>query len=90
MNFWKNMKIRPFDEIMGTGELKFLAKYKLIIIGLVAGAIGGYLYYHFVGCTSGTCMITSRPLASTLYGAFMGALLFDMFRNSKSKSENKL
>jgi len=25
------------------------------IIGLVAGAIGGYIYYIKIGCTSGTC-----------------------------------
>lgn len=52
--------------------MKFIQKYKLTIIGTLVGAIGGYLYYHFVGCASGTCAITSKPLNSTLYGAFMG------------------
>jgi len=55
-------------------------KYALIIIGIIAGAIGGYLYYKFVGCTSGTCAITSKPINSTLYGAWMGGLLFSMFK----------
>ncbi|HNF49243.1 MAG TPA: DUF6132 family protein [Chitinophagales bacterium] len=55
-------------------------KYALIIIGIMAGAIGGYLYYKFVGCTSGTCAITSKPINSTLYGAWMGGLLFSMFK----------
>lgn len=60
--------------------MKFILQYKLAIAGLLVGAIGGYLYYHFVGCHSGTCPITSRPLNSTLYGAMMGGLLFSMFR----------
>jgi hypothetical protein len=59
--------------------MEFINKYKLTLIGIVVGAIGGYLYYHFVGCASGTCAITSKPLNSTLYGAMMGALLANTF-----------
>lgn len=62
----------------------YLRKHTLTIIGVFAGAIGGYLYYHFVGCSSGTCSITSKPVNSTLYGAMMGGLLFNIF-----KKENK-
>jgi len=62
----------------------FLKKYQLTVIGVILGAIGGYLYYHFVGCNSGTCAITSKPLNSTLYGALMGGLLLNIF-----KKENK-
>lgn len=61
-----------------------LKKYLLTIIGILIGALGGYAYYHFVGCTSGTCAITSKPLNSTLYGAVMGGLLFNLFeKNTK-------
>lgn len=59
--------------------MKYILKHRLAIAGIVAGAIGGYLYYYFVGCASGTCAITSRPLNSTLYGAMMGGLLLGMF-----------
>lgn len=62
----------------------FFKKYQLTFIGVILGAIGGYLYYHFVGCNSGTCAITSRPVNSTLYGALMGGLLLNIF-----KKENK-
>jgi LytS/YehU family sensor histidine kinase len=55
-------------------------------IGIVVGAIAGYLYYFYVGCTSGTCAITSKPLNSTLYGALMGGLVFNMFVKSPKKS----
>jgi hypothetical protein len=48
-------------------------------IGVVVGAIAGYLYYYYVGCASGSCAITSKPLNSTLYGAAMGGLVFNMF-----------
>lgn len=67
--------------------MNFILKHKLTIIGIIAGAIGGYLYYYFVGCASGTCAITSKPMNSTLYGAMMGGLLFKMFKNEKSKKE---
>jgi uncharacterized membrane protein YedE/YeeE len=55
-------------------------------IGVVVGAIAGYLYYYYVGCASGTCSITSKPLNSTLYGAAMGGLIFNMFIKSPKKS----
>lgn len=67
--------------------MNVISKYKLIIIGIVVGAIGGYLYYHFVGCANGTCAITSKPINSTLYGAMMGGLLFNMLKKEKSKTE---
>ena len=57
-----------------------LFKYRLIIVGGVAGAVGGYLYYHFIGCNSGTCAITSKPVNSTLYGALVGGLIFHVFK----------
>lgn len=67
--------------------MNVILKHKLTIIGIIAGAIGGYLYYHFIGCASGTCAITSKPLNSTLYGAMMGGLLLNMFQKAKSKTE---
>ncbi len=41
---------------------------------VLIGAILGYLYYHFIGCTSGSCAITSSPLSSTLFGGVLGFL----------------
>jgi hypothetical protein len=54
-------------------------------IGVVLGLIAGYAYYNYVGCVSGTCAITSKPLNSTLYGGLMGGLLFNVFVKSSKK-----
>lgn len=65
-----------------------MTKKAIIItgIGILIGAIAGYFYYFYVGCVSGTCAITSKPLNSTLYGALMGGLVFNMFVKSTKKS----
>jgi hypothetical protein len=54
-------------------------------IGIAIGALAGYGYYFYVGCASGTCAITSKPLNSTLYGALMGGLVFNMFVKDTKK-----
>ena len=53
-------------------------KILLLAAGAAAGATGGYLYWMYIGCASGTCMITSKPLNSTVYFAVMGALLVNI------------
>lgn len=69
--------------------MKIFQKYKLTFIGIGIGLIGGYLYYKFVGCASGTCAITSSPINSTLYGGLMGGLLFNIFDKSNSDKKQK-
>lgn len=39
-----------------------------------AGALAGYIYYYFFGCTSG-CAITSNPFRVMIYTALIGLLL---------------
>lgn len=60
-----------------------LLKYRLEILGVAIGAVAGWCYWYFVGCASGTCPITSKPLNSSLYGALMGYLLFSIFKTNK-------
>lgn len=55
------------------------------ILGIAIGSIAGYLYYAEIGCLSGTCPITSKPLNSTLYGGLMGGLLFNTFATPPKK-----
>lgn len=55
---------------------KFFRTKKLTKVAFVlAGALGGYAYYYFIGCASGTCPISSNPYVSTLYGAMIGFTL---------------
>lgn len=64
---------------------KLILKYRLYLIGAILGAIGGYLYWRFVGCSSGSCAITSKPMNSTIYGAVMGSLILSLFEKSQNK-----
>jgi hypothetical protein len=41
-------------------------------LGIIIGGIGGFLYYYFVGCASGSCAITSSPYLSTIGGGLLG------------------
>ena len=60
-----------------------LQKYKSAFIGIVFGAVAGFFYWKFIGCSSGTCAITSKPLNSTLYGALMGFLVAGIFKKEQ-------
>jgi rhodanese-related sulfurtransferase len=55
------------------------------IIGGIVGGIGGYIYWYRVGCSGGTCPITSSPVMSTLWGMIFGGLLFSIIFVKKSK-----
>jgi len=68
---------------------KWFKNNKLYLIGAAIGAIAGYLYWQQIGCASGTCMITSKPVNSTIYGAIMGALFFGMFKKESKKQTLK-
>ena len=60
----------------------YLKKYGWTLTGVALGALGGFLYYTYVGCISGTCAITSNPVNSTLYGAVMGGLTLNIFQKN--------
>lgn len=60
------------------------------ILGGALGALGGYLYWLYVGCETGTCPITASPTNSTLYGVLLGVLVGGMFkRTKKSEADEK-
>ncbi|MDP3448137.1 MAG: DUF6132 family protein [Eubacteriales bacterium] len=62
-------------------------RYLPMMILAVVGAIGGYLYYRFVGCVSGTCPLTSNPYISTVYGGVLGALIGNIVSPGKKKED---
>lgn len=69
---------------------KFIDNNYLWMLGMIVGAIAGFYYWKLVGCSSGTCMITSKPLNSSVYGAMMGALLFSMFKKTKKVNNHEV
>ncbi|MDZ4714204.1 MAG: DUF6132 family protein [Cytophagales bacterium] len=69
--------------------MNLIIRNRFTILGLVLGAAAGFLYYYYIGCTSGSCPITSRPINSTLYGAVMGGLFFSTFKKEKSSEKNQ-
>jgi hypothetical protein len=67
-----------------------LKQKKISLIAMIIGAIGGLIYWKFVGCSSGTCPIKSVWYWSTLWGAILGYLLGEIIADltKKKKKEN--
>lgn len=70
-------------------NMNFIFKNRFTIIGILMGAVAAYIYYHFIGCASGTCAITSNPFLSILYGASLGGLLTNIYQDLQSKKMQK-
>mgnify|MGYP003592299304 FL=1 len=68
-------------------------KYLPEIIGTIAGAAGGFLYWKYVGCVSGTCTIKSNwylmvPWAAVL-GYLAGSVAGDIIRKRRKPPEQE-
>jgi hypothetical protein len=61
--------------LVGTGMNIILR----IVIGVVVGGGLGFAYYKFVGCSTGTCPLTSNPVITIVYGGIVGALVAGSF-----------
>lgn len=69
---------------------KWLLKNKWEIIGVFIGAIAGFIYHKEVGCSSGSCAITSNPYNSTIYFAIMGGLAAGIIKPGKKPNKNQV
>ncbi|MBL7939978.1 MAG: hypothetical protein JNL43_11505 [Flavobacteriales bacterium] len=58
----------------------------ITLVGAVIGACAGWFYWYQVGCSRGSCAITSDPVNSSLYGAFLVGLLFNSFVPSTTRN----
>ncbi len=61
----------------------------LLIIFTILGLTGGFLYWKFVGCLSGSCPIKSVWYWSTLFGGLIGYLLGSIVNDLIIKLRNK-
>jgi len=64
-------------------------RYLRNIIPILLGALGGFLYYNFIGCYTGACPITGNPYVSTLYGVLIGFTFTDFFNFNKKGKKNE-
>ncbi len=46
----------------------------------LGGALAGLAYYFLIGCSTGSCAITSNPVSSMLYMGLIGWLISSAFR----------
>lgn len=49
------------------------------VLFALGGALAGLAWYKLVGCSTGSCAITSSPVNSMLYMALVGWLLSGVF-----------
>lgn len=61
--------------------MNMLKEKRLSLVFLLLGGVGGFLYWKYVGCLSGTCAIKSVWYWSTLWGAALGYLLGDLIND---------
>ena len=71
---------------MELSGIKMIKKVAKIVLPVVLGMLGGFLYYTYIGC-NGSCAITSSPVNSTVYGALVGLILTD-WKTVKSLFKN--
>ncbi|QQS51838.1 MAG: hypothetical protein IPM71_03695 [Bacteroidota bacterium] len=71
---------------------KKINKKKLYILagGIIVGMAAGYAYWHFIGCTSGTCPLTSNWHTSTLMGGIFGYLISDSIKVKNTDTEKNI
>ena len=67
----------------------FIIKNIFVIIFSALGAIGGFFYWKFVGCVSGTCPIKSVWYLSTLWGLAFGYLCGSIISDLIKKYTNR-
>lgn len=65
----------------------FIAKNKLILLAIGLGAIAGLVYWKMVGCSSGTCPITSHWHTSAFFGGIFGYGIGGLFTDNRKEEK---
>lgn len=66
---------------------KFNPNNFLRISGIMLGGIVGYYYWKEIGCSTGTCPITAKPLNSILYFSILGFIFTGLLTKEKSNND---
>jgi hypothetical protein len=70
---------------------KFIQSKFWQILGGVIGALAGYIYWKEIGCSTGTCPITSKPLNSVVYFGVLGYFVSGTIKDFKvQRTKNKV
>jgi len=64
----------------------FLLKHWYILLLSLVGVAAGFIYWRYVGCTAGSCPITSHWYSSTAVGAVMGYLSGSLIHDFRKKT----
>jgi len=71
--------------------MKEILKNNIITLsGIILGALGGYLYWYFIGCATGTCPLTSNWFIMLIYGLLTGGLIGNIVQDKVQSSKRKL
>ena len=70
--------------------IELVKKNWAYLVGGVAGGIGGYLYWYYVGCGGAGCSTTSSPTMKIIWGAIFGGLLLSMIFPKNKTSKTKI
>jgi len=65
----------------------WISKKRISLISLLLGGCMGFLYWKYIGCSTGTCPIKSHWHTMTLYGLIMGWLVGDLIGSYFSKKK---
>jgi len=60
---------------------------KVALFGLIGLGLG-FAYYYFIGCTNGSCAISSNPYLTSGYGLGAGVLMAWEFGKAENKENN--
>lgn len=73
--------------------LEYLLKHKLSIVGLLGGALVGYIYFWTLNpanaCDGAACFLKSTWYGNTLLGAWIGIAVLGLFEKSNKKTPLK-
>ena len=70
-------------------NMKKLVSNKIIILGILLGGIGGFLYWKEIGCITGTCPLKSQWQTMIPYGMFIGYVVSNFIQSYLNRFESK-